>query len=993
MAKDTKFNLTIKINGKEVQNTLSGVGKEIGKLKRELKNLNESDPKFNEKTKELQKARERYAQIKNEIDGTNVSLQEARGHWNNLFTGLITGDIDNISAGLKGLSSNIKGVTKSAWAFIATPIGAAIAVLSGVALATKEWINYNEEVKKANITTSEITNLVGEELDQARIRAQALADVFEKITFEENLETAKALVKAYGISYKDAFDLIEDSYVRGASVNKDFTDSVIEFSPIMAKAGFTAKENIDLINKAYENGLYKDKFIDSIHEVDTALTEQTNSTKEALENAFGEKFTKKLFKNISDGSITTKDAIKLIAKESQTAQLNVQQYGQLTADVFKSAGEDIAGSKKVLEVYNQALNQQQEALTPVQAEMKRLSDAHLELKQAQDDALKSDSYAKFSNDVSIVWTKTKTFFYNSVGAIVHYFQQWFLGVKIGFSDLKIAFKSLPMRFSETKNILVKTALEIVGAFKYLGDAWSNLKDFDFKGVGKSFTQFGASIKNSASNAIDEYGKIGDKIDEVQKKARQSIIKEYFDSQTGAGELQEKETQEPTKTVNTNTNSDKLKKELAKKKDLIQKSEEELDALIKKIQEQRELQQKQGVERELATIDNKYAKLKEKFTLSKEQESLLSEEELTKHHTKMKDLEAAHDLERKELKLQRDAEFKERVKTIEEENRIEEEAQKFERDAAAAATEEERVLILLDKAKWIATEELKIEEQKELAKVEAVEGAEKLKEAIRKKYSLKQAKVDATFEQGKKKVKKEEVKFSELTEQQKVSNVKQGLGQAAEAFNKGSAGWKAMKISEAVMSTYEGAQNAFTSLSKIPFIGPALGITAAAAAIKAGLNRVMQIKNTPKAKVETGYFQGGYTGDKPIRYDYQDGVAMDTPNGPYHINEWVAPKWMNESPRYAPTIQYLERERLKGPGFFDGGFNRSSSTPTPTFEEENSNETSVINERDEIMMSLLFQLKEQLDRGIKAYNVKDYEDFLRQKEIDQEHEEIYQKTRS
>ncbi|MDD7915895.1 hypothetical protein, partial [Polaribacter ponticola] len=360
-------------------------------------------------------------------------------------------------------------------------------------------------------------------------------------------------------------DLIEDSYVRGASANKEFTDSVIEFSPILAKAGFTAKENIDLINKAYENGLYKDKFIDSIHEVDTALTEQTNSTKEALENAFGEKFTKKLFKNISDGSITTKDAIKLIAKETQTAKLNVQQYAQLTADVFKSAGEDIAGSQKVLEVYNQALNEQAAALTPVQTEMKRLSDAHLELKQAQDDALKSDNYAKFSNDVSIVWTKTKTFFYKSVGAIVHYFQNWFLQVKLGFSDLKLAFQNLPMRFTETKKILVKTALEIIGAFKYLGDAWTNLKDLNFKGVGESFTKFGSSIKNSATGALDEYGKIGDKIDEIQQKARGAILKEHFDSVSGAGEIQEAEDKKTVKPIVDNKELENQKNYQQKRK--------------------------------------------------------------------------------------------------------------------------------------------------------------------------------------------------------------------------------------------------------------------------------------------------------------------------------------------------------------------------------------------------------------------------------------------
>ena len=61
-------------------------------------------------------------------------------------------------------------------------------------------------------------------------------------------------------------------------------------------------------------------------------------------------------------------------------------------------------------------------------------------------------------------------------------------------------------------------------------------------------------------------------------------------------------------------------------------------------------------------------------------------------------------------------------------------------------------------------------------------------------------------------------------------------QAKTMFNVG----KALAISEAVVSTYQGAQEAFTSLASIPYVGPALGIAAAAAAVTAGLLRVQSI---------------------------------------------------------------------------------------------------------------------------------------------------------
>lgn len=52
--------------------------------------------------------------------------------------------------------------------------------------------------------------------------------------------------------------------------------------------------------------------------------------------------------------------------------------------------------------------------------------------------------------------------------------------------------------------------------------------------------------------------------------------------------------------------------------------------------------------------------------------------------------------------------------------------------------------------------------------------------------------------------------------------------------------KALAISEAVVSTYQGAQESYTSLASIPYVGPALGIAAAAAAVTAGILRIQQI---------------------------------------------------------------------------------------------------------------------------------------------------------
>ncbi len=84
--------------------------------------------------------------------------------------------------------------------------------------------------------------------------------------------------------------------------------------------------------------------------------------------------------------------------------------------------------------------------------------------------------------------------------------------------------------------------------------------------------------------------------------------------------------------------------------------------------------------------------------------------------------------------------------------------------------------------------------------------------------------------------------------------------------------KKMAVASALTSTYLGAQQAFTSLSGIPYVGVALGIAAAAAAVASGLQRVEEIrKQHYVAKASGGLI------DKSLGIPHQDSVlALLTP---------------------------------------------------------------------------------------------------------------------
>lgn len=98
--------------------------------------------------------------------------------------------------------------------------------------------------------------------------------------------------------------------------------------------------------------------------------------------------------------------------------------------------------------------------------------------------------------------------------------------------------------------------------------------------------------------------------------------------------------------------------------------------------------------------------------------------------------------------------------------------------------------------------------------------------------------------------------------QRLQGAQNFLGQLAQLQNSKSKTaarvGKAAAIAQAVIETYKGANSAYSAMAGIPYIGPALGIAAAAAAVAAGMANVQAIRAQPIG----GYMKGGYTGNGP-----------------------------------------------------------------------------------------------------------------------------------
>jgi hypothetical protein len=123
--------------------------------------------------------------------------------------------------------------------------------------------------------------------------------------------------------------------------------------------------------------------------------------------------------------------------------------------------------------------------------------------------------------------------------------------------------------------------------------------------------------------------------------------------------------------------------------------------------------------------------------------------------------------------------------------------------------------------------------------EVIEGLEKQKEKVYELADAYAVLAQRAIQENEAKIRLQQIL---TTEERKafdttLSNMQQ-LGQKNKAaFN----AWKAMAIAMGIIDTYGSAISTYNSLSKIPVVGPALGIAGAAVAIAAGMMRVNMIR--------------------------------------------------------------------------------------------------------------------------------------------------------
>lgn len=139
------------------------------------------------------------------------------------------------------------------------------------------------EVTAAMATMRQASGLTGQALEDATKSAMLLDKTFG-MDVTESARASSALMKNFGISGKEAYDLIAYAAQNGANKNGDLLDTLNEYSVQYKSLGFSAEEFTAHLIKGAKDGAFSiDKVGDAIKEFNIKAKDGSTSSVEAFE--------------------------------------------------------------------------------------------------------------------------------------------------------------------------------------------------------------------------------------------------------------------------------------------------------------------------------------------------------------------------------------------------------------------------------------------------------------------------------------------------------------------------------------------------------------------------------------------------------------------------------------------------------------------------------------------------------------------------------------
>jgi|GEM_PF-3084093 len=949
-----EIHFDLHINGEQITDTFGDLKKKAKQLRRELNGLKPGTEAFVKKAKELAKVEDQIKGVKTQMKSFRTGQAKAAKGFLNI--GKLAGALGPIMLAV----FSIQAITEFAQH---------IAQIAG---------EFNELRETVNAFSGES----GDALNKTTAKAKAMADTFD-VDVNEILEATNAASAEFGIGFDEALNLVQKGLLATKTKHGDYIAQISEYSTQFKDMGYTAEEAFAIISQGQNMGVFSDKAPDAIKEFKLRLNDLTKAQHDLIKDNFGEKFAAQ----IADGSLSSIDALKGVSQGMRDIKAAGGNLQPIITNLFGGAGED-AGERYLLSLadidtnLDNLIDTGNIFIQQKQEEMQAQEDLNLEY------ARLGESLQGVGHWFKMLWNTTKLVFFRMTNAAISFFRFWPEKWGVFKEQAKNSMKSL-------YNYLIGPIEDALNYFRGLtGLAKVDLKaDIDTSGLDQAKENLKSRLEQNQKE-IEAYQvrKTMESAGKVEEANRVATLNERAKSNKEYRK-RFKEDQEKLKkeVVAAAANIERLRiasmeegkeKEIALRKLRHAEQISKLKGNASQIREQTRLLEEQK-RKDLLAIQDKYDEEEEKQEETKSlakshiaqkrfERDIRLLEERRRRKVYEANLDVLEDVKAGKSVEEVEANLKDRLLGIEkdyfedkkslQQGFLKEQIQNLKSEA------EERKNAIADSDKDVANKRLEIEIdlQNQIAALQA--DFTSTKEAIlNQEIDQEKAAADKRL-----KIRQETKEKLQNMEAAMLSSVKSALD-AWETFSQNSAdkrlnALEARKAKElklaggnearkakiekkynkerekietaqnerskkiakarALVNTYESVTKTYAQF------GFPWGIPAAAAAFALGIANVM--------KIEKSMAEGGPTGKAPF------GTIADSsgekPIGLIraHEHEWIAPRWMVQSPQYGPLIQEMEGIRIRG--YAEGGFPSSSPTPSARIETPLPSESALLSIR-------------------------------------------------
>lgn len=263
---------------------------------------------------------------------------------------------------------------KSALNTLETKTGSSAKEMEGFEESLKNIYTQNygedfEDIANAMASIKQQTGLTGQALEDTTINAIALRDTFDW-EVEESIRATDMMVKQFGITSEEAYNLLAQGAQNGLDKNQNLLDSVNEYSVHFKQLGFDTEEMFNMFSNGAEAGVFDiDKLGDAVKEFGIRAQDGSNTTILAFESL----------------GFNADDLQKRFSEGGETANLAFQEVTQALVNCDDKVVQSTAGVNLFGTMYEDLGIKAIEALTDVTGEINTQKDVLTSIKEIKYD--------------------------------------------------------------------------------------------------------------------------------------------------------------------------------------------------------------------------------------------------------------------------------------------------------------------------------------------------------------------------------------------------------------------------------------------------------------------------------------------------------------------------------------------------------------------------------------------------------------------------------